>query len=137
MSFEELEHTADILMKIAAPNYAGLFAESGFALSKTLYGDYPIEKSAAEFEIETEGKDSQELIVNFLSELLFLTETEYLVPMDFHLTVAERRVSGTVGGVFFERGKHSSGVVVKGISYSGIYLTESQNGVELLVIFDI
>lgn len=137
MSFEELEHTADILMKITSSDFAGLFAESGFALAKTLYGDYPTEQSIAEFAITADGKDSLELIVNFLSELLFLSETEYLVPMQFHLTVSERKVSGTVDGVFFDRKKHAGGIGVKGISYSGIQLTESSDGAELRIIFDI
>ncbi|HJJ47378.1 MAG TPA: archease [Methanocorpusculum sp.] len=137
MSFEELEHTADIRMKITAPDFSGLFSESGFALSKTLYGDYPQEISSAEFEIEAQGRDREELLVNFLSELLFLTETEYLVPMEFSLSVSEKAVCGKVRGVLFDRAKHFGGIGVKGISYYGISLTESSVGAELIIIFDI
>ena len=35
MTFEELEHTADVRMKITAPTLPELFAESGFALAET------------------------------------------------------------------------------------------------------
>ena len=137
MSFEELEHTADIRMKITAPDFTGLFSESGFALSKTLYGDYPAEAPSVEFAIEAKGLDREELLVNFLSELLFLTETEYLVPMDFSLTVVENTVSGTVRGVLFDRAKHAGGIGVKGISYYGLELCESSAGAELIILFDI
>lgn len=137
MVFEELEHTADILMKITAPNLTELFSESGFALSKTLYGDYIEEPSVKTFEIEADGNELSETIVNFLSELLFLTETEYLVPQKFELEANEKSVSGNVSGVEFERSKHSGGIGVKGISYSGLSLTKTDTGFELKIIFDI
>jgi len=136
MVFEELEHTADIRMRIFAPDLSSLFSESGFALAKILYGGYPLETSTESFSIEAEGKDLEELIVNFLSELLFLTETEYLVPQKFTLTVGNS-VSGTVDGVLFDRKKHSGGTGVKGISYSGLSLTRTKTGFELIIIFDI
>ncbi len=136
MVFEELEHTADIRMRISAPDLSSLFSESGFALAKILYGDYPPEKPPDSFSIEAEGKDCEELIVNFLSELLFLTETEYLVPQKFTLSVGNS-VSGTVEGVLFDRKKHSGGTGVKGISYSGLSLTRKGTGYELIIIFDI
>ena len=137
MSFEELEHTADIRMKITARNFAGLFSESGFALAKTLYGNYADEDPTDIFEIIAEGRDREELLVNFLSELLFLTETEYLVPMEFSLDVLEKKVSGKVSGILFDSAKHRGGIGVKGISYSGISLRETDTGAELLIIFDI
>jgi len=136
MVFEELEHTADIRMRIFAPDLSSLFSESGFALAKILYGVYPLEKPTHSFSIQAEGKDREELIVNFLSELLFLTETEYLVPQKFTLTVGDS-VSGTVDGVLFDRKKHSGGTGVKGISYSGLSLTRTKTGFELIIIFDI
>ncbi|HJJ35243.1 MAG: archease [Methanocorpusculum sp.] len=136
MVFEELEHTADIRMRITAPDLSSLFAESGFALARTLYGDYPRETPAVSFSLQADGKDPEELIVNFLSELLFLTETEYLVPQKFTLTVGPS-VSGTVQGVLFDRQKHAGGTGVKGISYSGLSLTKTETGYELIIIFDI
>jgi len=136
MVFEELEHTADIRMRISAPDLSSLFSESGFALARTLYGEYPQETPSVSFSLEADGKDPEELIVNFLSELLFLTETEYLVPQKFTLTIGSS-VSGTVEGVLFDRKKHAGGTGVKGISYSGLTLTKTETGYELIIIFDI
>ncbi|HKM41205.1 MAG TPA: archease [Methanocorpusculum sp.] len=136
MVFEELEHTADVRMRISSPDLTSLFSESGFALAKTLYGPYHFEKPAYSFPIEAEGKDPEELMVNFLSELLFLFETEFLVPQKFTLSVGTS-VSGTVEGVLFNRAKHAGGIGVKGISYSGLSLTKKDTGYELIIIFDI
>ncbi len=136
MVFEELEHTADIRMWISAADRSSLFSESGFALAKILYGAYPAETPTDAFPIHAGGKDREELIVNFLSELLFLTETEYLVPQKFTLSVGDA-VSGTVEGVLFDRIKHAGGTGVKGISYSGLSLTRTETEYELIIIFDI
>ncbi len=136
MVFEELEHTADVRMKISAQDITSLFSESGYALAKTMYGPYPAETPTHFFPIVAEGKDPEELIVNFLSELLFLFETEYLVPQKFTLSVGNS-VSGIVSGVIFDRGKHAGGIGVKGISYSGLSLTKTDAGYELIIIFDI
>lgn len=152
MPFEELEHTADVKMRITASCFSDLLSESGFALSQVTYGTYPRETPSFSVGIEAEGKTREELCVNFLSELLVIMETEYLVPVAFSLTVsagpeeiqtgaAEGRgkltVSGTVSGVEFEREKHAGGIGVKGISYSGLTLRKAGAGCELIIIFDI
>ncbi|MDE2523338.1 MAG: archease [Methanocorpusculum sp.] len=137
MTFEELEHTADVRMKIIAPTLPELYAESGFALAETLYGGYQREPATVSFPIKAGGKDAEERAVNFLSELLFLTETEYLVPVSFDLAADGNAVCGTVSGVLFDRTKHAGGIGVKGISYSGISLTKTAAGYELIIIFDI
>jgi SHS2 domain-containing protein len=136
MVFEELEHTADVRMRISAPDLPSLFSESGFALAKTLYGPYHFETPVNSFSIEAEGKDPEELMVNFLSELLFLFETEYLVPQKITISI-DSSVSGTVEGVLFDRAKHAGGIGVKGISYSGMSLAKTDTGYELIIIFDI
>ena len=137
MPFEELEHTADVKMRISAPDFLSLLAESGDAMSSVLFGDFEKEPEVMTVEIEAEGADASELTVNFLSELLFLTEVEYLVPMSYSLEQDGNKVFGTVSGIEFDRGKHAGGICVKGISYSGLSLEETNNGLELTIIFDI
>jgi len=137
MPFEELEHTADIKMRIVAENFLSLLSESGFALSHTLYGTYSNEPPTKSVIIDVEGNDDIELIVNYLSELLFQMEIEYLVPQSFNLQVKEGHILGTVSGSLFNRNKHSGGIGVKGISYSGISLTKTNTEYELIIIFDI
>ncbi|HJJ54747.1 MAG TPA: archease [Methanocorpusculum sp.] len=137
MPFEELEHTADVKMRICGTGFDGLLQESGFALSRVLYGDYPEEPCTLSCEIDASGDSPEEFCVNFLSELLFLFETEYLVPMQFSLQISGLSVSGTVSGVSFNRNKHAGGIGVKGISYSGLSLTQTNTEYELIIIFDI
>ena len=137
MPFEELEHTADVKMRISAPDFLSLLAESGDAMSSILFGDFEKEHGAMTVEIEAEGTDASELTVNFLSELLFLTEVEYLVPMSYSLEQEGNKVFGTISGVGFDRAKHAGGICVKGISYSDLSLEETDSGLELTIIFDI
>ena len=124
-------------MRITAPDFLSLLAESGDAMASVLYGDFAKEPETLTVEIEAEGEDSSELVVNFLSELLFLTEVEYLVPLSYSIAQEGNRVFGTVSGIEFDRTKHAGGICVKGISYSGLSLEETAEGCELTIIFDI
>ncbi len=137
MPFEELEHTADVKMRIRGTGFTDLLSESGFALTRVLYGSYQNEPATMTCTIEADGATPEELCVNFLSELLFLTETEFLVPMSFALQVDSTSVTGTVAGVAFDHTKHAGGTGVKGISYSGLSLTKTNREYELKIIFDI
>lgn len=137
MTFEELDHTADVRMKISAESFEELLSEAGFALAETLYGEYPKESSKETFTISVEGETAEEFIVNFLSELLFLMEVEYLVPQKISVECAALKVRGEVSGVFFDAKKHSGGTGVKGVSYSGLSLRKTSSGYELIILFDI
>ncbi|HJJ41742.1 MAG TPA: archease [Methanocorpusculum sp.] len=137
MPITELEHTADVRMKITADSMENLFSESAFALSKTLFGDYIAEEPTDSFEIEASGKDDEQRAVNFLSEVLFLTETEYIVPQKISVSIHDSTVKGIIEGVEFDKAKHCGGTEVKGISYCGLSLSKKEYGYELIIIFDI
>lgn len=137
MTFEELEHTADVRMKIFGETLSEIFSEAGYALSKTLYGEYPKDTPTQEIEIFVSGTTFEELVVNFLSELLFQMEIEYLVPQKISTEVFEEHASGKISGTAFDPKKHSGGTGVKGVSYSELSLTKTALGYELIIIFDI
>ena len=77
-SHRPLDHTADAGVEIDAPSREALFAEAAIALADTLT---PIEGVGSPIErvIELEAANDELLLVDFLSEILFLFETEGLV----------------------------------------------------------
>jgi SHS2 domain-containing protein len=73
----------------------------------------------------------------FLSELLFLTETEYIVFSKYDITIEPEKVYGEVLGVEFDPTLHSGGIGVKGISYSNLRIQKRENTYILTIIYDI
>ena len=139
MSIEELEHTADIRFRIRAPTLGDLFVEAARALMETLYGDTggPVTETRV---VEVRAADREVLLHDFLSEVLFLAESENLVFSSADLSLEEGpllSVGGTLRGTPFDPARHAGGPEGKGIAYFDLSIVEADGGYRLEIVFDV
>ncbi len=139
MSIEELEHTADLRFRIRAPTLEGLFAEAARALMETMYGDTggPVTGTRT---VEVSAADREALLHDFLSEVLYLAETENLVFSDADTAIADgppMSVRATLRAAPFDRVRHAGGTEVKGIAYFDLSIVEADGGYRLEIVFDV
>jgi len=135
MSYEELEHTADIRLRFRTPDLPSLFSEAAEALMKIMYHDPrpgPVRR-----EVRLEGEDTEDLLVDFLSEVLFLSEVESEVYSSARVTLSGPSVSALLEGEPFDPERHRAGTEVKGISRSGFKIVKDDEGYLLDIIFDV
>ena len=123
MVFEEGEHTADILMHVRAGSLQELYAEAGHALMATMYLGSADPIVITSFEVT--GESLEALLHAFLSELLFLSESENIVYSDISVSIHQNddrvlTLMATLKGEPFERTKHGGGSEVKGVSFCGM-----------------
>ena len=135
MSFEEREHTADILMHIRAHDLPGLFIDAGHALMKTMYRGSA--KPEQEVSIQVTGETPEHLLHGFLSELLFESEVSNLVFSEFLITIGEKEARILLRGEPFIQEIHGGGTEVKGISWYGLSITRENNEYCCDVLFDV
>jgi SHS2 domain-containing protein len=135
MSFEEISHTADIKIRVRAPTLESLFSETLNALMQVLYGTD--RRGGILKEIQVESPDNESLLLDFLSEVLFVSEVESLVFFDACISIHGSHLSAELSGEPFDPNRHSGGSEVKGISYSGLSITNDANGYMLDIIFDV
>lgn len=135
MPFEELDHTADVLMRVSAATLEELFAESARALSFVMFG--PVEGSARERRITIESDDIAMLLHEFLSELLFLADVEAIAISGAEVHLGENRLEAMIKGVPFDPALHGSGTEVKGISFSGLRIIKEREGYVVDILFDV
>jgi len=135
MSFEEISHTADIKIRARAPTLEALFSETFNALMQVLYG--ASRRGGTVREIRVESADNESLLLDFLSEVLFVSEVEGLVFSDARISINGSRLTAELSGEPFDPIRHSGGSEVKGISYSGLSITHDANGYMLDIIFDV
>jgi len=135
MSFEEISHTADIKIRVRAPTLESLFSETLNALMQVLYGTD--RRGGILKEIQVESPDNESLLLDFLSEVLFVSEVESLVFFDAGISIHGSHLSAELSGEPFDPNRHSGGSEVKGISYSGLSITNDANGYMLDIIFDV
>ncbi|MEW5759702.1 MAG: archease [Candidatus Thermoplasmatota archaeon] len=81
MRYELIEHTADIGIKAYGKNLEEAFENSAFGMFK-LITDTEI-KNVGEVIIKLESEEIDDLLVKFLSELLFLYQTELYIFSEF------------------------------------------------------
>jgi SHS2 domain-containing protein len=79
-----------------------------------------------------------ELLVAWLSELLYLYEVEGLLFCDFALTeIDERSVRGMAMGEEFHEGRHAIKTSIKAVTYHQLEIKEKDGRWQARVIFDI
>ncbi len=84
MPFEQVAHTADLALKIWADDLKSLFCEAGKALFATITDINKIKKEEkTEIEIKAEGYEN--LLHDFLEELIFYFDARYKLFCDFEV----------------------------------------------------
>ena len=135
MSFEELEHTADVLMRVRGATLNELFDEASRAMFHVMYG--PCEDRGAGWRIDLEAENPESLLIDYLSELLFISEVENIVFCTFDVEIRDTRLSAVLRGEPFDPARHSAGAHIKGISYFGLEIVKEEEGYVVEIIFDI
>lgn len=134
---EILAHTADIKIRVISDSLRGLFQLSLQSLNQLLSGDSksPKDKGEIKKDIELESRDTTSLLIDFLSEVLTLSQIHKAIFFDFKINnITEHEVSGTLSGsrvkVFSED--------VKAVTYHEANVKVNEQGDwETLIVFDI
>jgi SHS2 domain-containing protein len=135
MSFVELSHTADVRIQVRAPTLDVLFSDAFSALMQTVFGKD--RRGGCTKEIRIEAADTETLLMDFLSEALFISEVEGRVFAGASVVTDGKSLAAVLDGEPFDRSRHSAGTEVKGISYSGLAVTRDENGYMLDILFDV
>jgi len=138
MSFEFLEHVADVKFRASGGSLEEMFSEAAFALFDVIRGDIKIlETNEKEFEIE--GEDLENLLYNFLEEFLYMLDAEDFLVSGFRELKIEKgenfRIVGRVVGDRATNYKFTNDV--KAITYSGMYVREEEGKFCCQVVLDV
>ena len=118
MSYEVLDHTADVKFRVRGRTLAEAFAEAARAVCETMTPDCT--PAGVMREIEVHAEDPESLLADFLSEILYLSDAESIAFCSFEVEIQGDRLTATCRGEEFRREKHGGGAEIKGISYSGL-----------------
>ncbi len=135
--FRILEHTADIGFEAFGATRAEVFANAGRALFHIIVDSAAV-GSREEVKTLTQGTNPSELLVNWLSELLFLQDAEGWLFRDFEvISLSENSIEAVARGEKFEPARHQIKLLVKAITYHQLVLEETARGWRAQVYVDI
>jgi len=137
MSYEFLEHTADVKFVARAPTVGKLFVESALALKETMTKGTEI-KGTDEKTIHAEGKDFESLLRNFLEEFLFLFDAEEFVLAEVKELMLDDeafKLTAKLKGANLHDYELTNDV--KAITYNEMYVKQTEKGWECQVVLDV
>ncbi|OPY31203.1 MAG: hypothetical protein A4E32_01653 [Methanomassiliicoccales archaeon PtaU1.Bin124] len=134
MRYELLEHTADIMVRTTGKDLAECFANAAFALEDQMVEAGKVEPREMVV-IDTEGFDKESLLLNFLSEFLFLMDTRRMVFGRFDVKIDGLRLRCEAWGEEIDMERHGAKREIKAITYHMMVVDEETPSVT--VIFDI
>ena len=132
--FEEFDHTADVGIRAYGKTLNELF-ENAAAGMFSLITDLDQVSPVGEYEVRVQAKDLKSLMFDYLSELLFVHETQKVLFSEFHAKVDDLAVDGRVRGERIDRKRHPLHLNVKAVTYHAMVVDPKEGVAE--VIFDI
>ena len=123
------------MFRITADRIEGLFEDAVRAMFQTMYGSCAVTPSL-ERQISLSADDPEMLLVDFLSELLYLSEVEDLVICAASVSLGGTTLTATVRGEPFDPARHQ-GREIKGISFSNLQIHKKDGEYVLEIIFDV
>jgi SHS2 domain-containing protein len=132
-----IDHTADIGIDVFGATLSELFANAAFALFDIITDLSKVE-GKVEYKISISGIDKEQLLVNWLSELLYLHDVKNLLFKDFCVVnITDNQLNATVLGETFIENKHVIKTEIKAVTYHGLSIIQEDHYWKARVIFDL
>lgn len=132
--FEVVDHTADWALLVRGQSLEQLFINAALGMATLLVTelhDVPLDETRS---LELNAIDAESLLVEWLTELAYLAETEQLVFREFLLTaVTPTHLKAAIrGGQAPALQKH-----IKAVTYHNLAIIKSEAGLETTIVFDV
>ena len=131
--FEEVEHTADIAIRVWGRDLAELFVNAAYGMACQLDSTDPRDQNIEQL-VKLQAYDAETLLVSWLGELLYLSEREQSIFADFEmLEITPTRLRAIVrGGPIGEHRRH-----IKAVTFSDLEIVRTEAGYETTIVFDV
>ncbi len=130
--FTEIAHTADWALHVWAPDLPMLFAQAAegmyWLMETTLKPGLRAERA-----LDIDGADAEILLVGFLTDLLYLGESEALAFDRFKLSIEETHLRAVASGAPIAAQKKE----IKAVTYHNLAIQHDNGRYEVTIVFDV
>jgi len=136
-NYEIIEHTADIGIRVYAPDIAGLFKNAGLAISQLSAEKINHqEKQQKKISISLEADNLEELFLDWLNELISLSAAKGLIFEDFAINkISETHIEAAVAAADIKSYKVNT--EIKAATYHELKVQQINGSWQAEVIFDV
>ena len=134
--YEYFDVTADIGIKAYGKDMNEAFENAGLAIFNIISNTDDIDASK-EISFEITSEDDVSLLYDYLEELLFYHEVEFMLFSEFHVEIAEgHRLKATIRGEEINWDKHERKTEIKAITFHKMDVKRA-DPIELQAIVDL
>ena len=135
--YEILEHPADIGLRVYGRTLAELFVHGGHGLAAIAL-EAADSGSTERVSLSAQGTDREDLLVNWLSEILYYMDAEGWVFRDFRIQkIGDNMIEGEGWGEQRDPVRYPHSVAVKAVTYHQLSVRKTGEGWEAVVYLDI
>lgn len=131
--YEEIEHTADLALRVHGASLAELFANAAEGMVH-LAGRHPTGPTTDHYEIHLASPDPETLLIDWLNELLFLAEVHGRILSGFvFVHIDETSLDARVDGAPSGRAQDS----IKAATFHNLEIRREDGGYTVTIVFDV
>lgn len=135
--FEILEHTADVGFRAWGAHPDELFVNAAHAMMAIAAEDDPVARTGVRA-IDVAGEDYESLLVNWLSELLYLFDADEFVANRIEVaSITPTQIRARLIGEGRDPERHRWKLIVKAVTYHELQVNQTGDGWEARVFLDI
>lgn len=134
MKYKILEHTADLKIRFRGNTFTQLLENSALALSHLLLPDK--DNGNTTLKLTLNGTSREQMLVRFLNELIFHTQTEYVVFNRFEITESRNAINVVCKGSRIDPSENPE-YDFKGVTYHDLKIEENDGILTSDLVIDI
>jgi len=135
--FEILDHTADIRIKAYGKGLKDLFENAALGMFNIL-ADLEGITTSTELEIKVEAPDKEELLLEWLDELLYNFYTKNIIFSEFDITgLSDNKLAAKVKGRFVGENKNRLKTEIKAATRHDLHIDKKEDIYEVKIVFDV
>lgn len=135
--YEIFEHTADMGLRVRADGLNELFVDAARGLFSVMVSNIDAVRTGEEIAFSVEADDIEQLLHDWLAELLYTFHARRLVLVEFDVVVDGTTLTATARGEPIDVERHDIEVEVKAITWHGLKVERSEDGWLAEVIVDV
>ncbi len=137
LMYEHFPHTADLGLRVMAPDLETLFVEAARGLSAMVVPDLDTVRPLQSRQFEISGSERDYVLFDWLNELLYVLDTEHLLFSQFVVRLSDSGLTAEAQGEPLDPARHRLEHEVKAITYHRLTLRSTEDGFLAEVIVDI
>lgn len=134
-NYEIIDHTADIGVKAKGKSLEECFENAAYGMFDIITDESEIENKG-QYDIELKADESEQLLVDWLSELLYLHSSMNLIFGFFKVEFDGKKLKGRIFGEKLDISKHKIGTEIKAVTYHMLEI-RNKRPYHVQVLFDI